>query len=80
MKNARTTADQIRPILEAMERSIESARRRRLHHAETPPPPPRPTGRLEPSDTTDPPRQKARPKRGTTFAHLDGTTYRRPLN
>ena len=31
MKNTRTTAEQIRPIIQAMERSIESARRRRLH-------------------------------------------------
>ena len=31
MEKSRVTADRVRPILQAMERSIESARRRRLH-------------------------------------------------
>ena len=31
MEKSRVTADRIRPILQAMERSIDSARRRRLH-------------------------------------------------
>ncbi len=31
MQKSRATADRVRPILQAMERSIETARRRRLH-------------------------------------------------
>ncbi len=31
MEKSRATADRVRPILQAMERSIEMARRRRLH-------------------------------------------------
>ncbi len=31
MEKSRVTADRVRPILQAMERSIDSARRRRLH-------------------------------------------------
>ncbi len=31
MEKSRATADRVRPILQAMERSIETARRRRLH-------------------------------------------------
>ena len=79
MKNPRTTAEQIRPILQAMERSIESARRRRLHDTGTSTPEPRSTNH-EARDTTDQPRQKARPKRGPSLAgHFDASGYRAPI-
>ena len=79
MKNPRTTAEQIRPIIQAMERSIESARRRRLHDTGTSTPEPRST-KHEARDTTDQPRQKARPKRGPTLtAHFDASGFRAPL-
>ena len=44
MEKSRATADRVRPILQAMERSIEMARRRRLHgsHPQAPTPPPTP--------------------------------------
>lgn len=66
MKTPRTTAENIRPILQAMERSIESARRRRLNQHEpatigTPAIPPREP--LVPEAATDAHRRKARPKR-----------------
>ena len=62
MKNTRTTAEQIRPILQAMERSIESARRRRLHTTAPSPAEPMPTPFVT-DGPSDRPRQKARPKR-----------------
>ena len=36
MKNSRTTAERIRPILQAMERSIDAARQKRLQGADGP--------------------------------------------
>ena len=36
MEKSRVTADRVRPILQAMERSIETARRRRLHGSQSP--------------------------------------------
>jgi hypothetical protein len=69
MDKKRPTADRVRPILEAMERSIETARRRRLDGSERPvstavPAPPRPL----PASTTDGRlRLKARPKRAAVL-------------
>ncbi len=74
MKNTRTTVEQIRPILQAMERSIESARRRRLHDTGTSTPEPQSTNH-EARDTTDQPRQKARPKRSLT-SNFDASGFR----
>jgi hypothetical protein len=64
MSNPRSTAERMRPILQAMERSIESARRRRLHEpaiapVARPQPAPEPKERI----AVQSPRQKARPKR-----------------
>ncbi len=77
MKTSRSTAERIRPILQAMERSIESARHRRLHETESPPEP-RPVpvdAREHPGDAL--PRRKARPKRSTPVTRqFDGTEYR----
>ncbi|MHC4428108.1 MAG: hypothetical protein ACYS0D_05830 [Planctomycetota bacterium] len=78
MKNTRSTAEQIRPILQAMERSIESARRRRLHTTSP--------SRVEPNpapitgdEPTERPRQKARPKRDTSLGRrFDGSEFRAP--
>lgn len=74
MKNSRSTAERVRPILAAMERSIETARRRRLHEVETPPQPrPSVTEVRESGDHAhDLPRRKARPKRPAHVA-LDGS-------
>ena len=77
MKTSRSTAERIRPILQAMERSIESARRRRLNESESPPEPrPAPADPLE-HDGAALPRRKARPKRSTPpMRQLDGSEYR----
>ena len=75
MKTPRSTADRIRPILEAMERSIETARRRRLHKADGSPSP-RPFTSQDPRlDGNDVPRRKARPKR-PMIRRFDGSEYR----
>ncbi len=65
MDKNRPAADKVRPILEAMERSIDSARARRLHGSGAPPvvsalAEPRPTAPLV---GDGPLRLKARPKR-----------------
>jgi hypothetical protein len=69
MNNPRSTAERMRPILQAMERSIETARRRRLHEPPsgsiTRQPPPEPRERA----AVQAPRQKARPKRATASGH-----------
>ncbi|MCH7798988.1 MAG: hypothetical protein IID28_11180 [Planctomycetes bacterium] len=81
MKNPRSTAERIRPILEAMERSIDTARRRRLHETDTPV-----QERPKAIDTHananangdgEMPRRKARPKRATpTLRHPGHPEYR----
>lgn len=77
MTTTRSTAERIRPILQAMERSIESARRRRLHDGSSPTPPP-PAALPEQGPVgDDAPRRKARPKRsGPVIGRFDGTEYR----
>lgn len=77
MKTSRSTAERIRPILQAMERSIESARHRRLHESDSPPEPrPAPVNPQEHRGDTLP-RRKARPKRSTPVPRqFDGTEYR----
>lgn len=72
MKNPRSTAENIRPILQAMERSIESARRRRLNQHDTPAiGTPAAVTHREPAavvpENGDALRRKARPKRPTSF-------------
>ena len=51
MEKSRVTADRVRPILQAMERSIDSARRRRLHGSQ----PQSPSQPLPPSQQQAPP-------------------------
>jgi hypothetical protein len=76
MKTSRSTADRVRPILQAMERSIESARRRRLHKAESAAGP-RPVPNEHASGENDLPRRKARPKRPSPLIRqCGGTEYR----
>ena len=78
MKNTRSTAEHIRPILQAMERSIESARRRRLHESSPSTPEVRPASQRD-AERGDRPRQKARPKRSAApERHFDGSEYRAP--
>ncbi len=77
MKNSRTTAERMRPILHAMERSIDAARQKRLHDIDGP-------GQTRPLAVDRPtvgdgeiPRRKARPKRATPqLLHPGGTEYR----
>ena len=78
MKTSRSTAERIRPILQAMERSIETARRRRLHSSESPATPrPIPTaGHRDDDSEGDQPRRKARPKRSTPTIPYGGSEYR----
>ncbi len=80
MKTSRSTAERMRPILQAMERSIETARRRRLNDTDrVADPQPRPPLAVEPRDNGDHklPRRKARPKRSTPpIQQYDGNTYR----
>jgi len=84
MKNSRSTVERIRPILEAMERSIDSARRRRLNETDTPVQH-RPLtldgdananvngdGSGSGSGDSEMPRRKARPKRATPTLHHPG--------
>ncbi len=83
MKNPRATAERMRPILEAMERSIDTARRRRLQETDTPV-----QERPMAIDTHanangdgdgdgEMPRRKARPKRATpTLRHPGHPEYR----
>ncbi len=68
MEKSRATADRVRPILQAMERSIETARRRRLHgsHPQAPAPPQaQPT--FQPQ--FQPQAQPAQPDHGPAHAH-----------
>jgi hypothetical protein len=78
MDKSRTTADRVRPILEAMQRGIETARRQRMHDGPEPMAPTPPVSRpapaaAAPTTTLQQPfhdhrpdmagRMKARPKR-----------------
>ena len=72
MEKSRATADRVRPILQAMERSIETARRRRLHGSQpqapapaTPPSEPQPQAQ----PTFRPQFQPGQPNHGQTQAH-----------
>ncbi len=88
MDKSRETSEKIRPILEAMERSIDSARRKRLHtaHPASPAPttssisPTRPAAPIneQPVDAQVPYyRQKARPKRPSgVLGRVDDPNYR----
>ncbi len=76
MKNSRTTAERIRPILQAMERSIEAARQQRLRDVDGPAQP-RPLAiDRHTADDSEIPRRKARPKRATPqLLHPGGSEY-----
>ncbi len=87
MEKSRETTERIRPILEAMERSIDSARRKRLHatHPASPAPasiPPATTQAVptneQPDDSQEPYyRRKARPKRPSgVLGRFDDPNYR----
>ncbi len=76
MDKSRPVAERVRPILNAMERSIDAARRRRLHLDDEPEqavarPAPTPPETPAPCDD-DVPRLKARPKRPSSFPPFDG--------
>lgn len=86
MERSRITSEKIRPILEAMERSIDLARRKRLHaaHPASPAPtsipptsPAAPTNE-QPTDSQEPYyRRKARPKRPSgVLGRFDDPNYR----
>ncbi len=68
MEKSRATADRVRPILQAMERSIETARRRRLHGSHPPAPaPPQAPPTFQPQ--FQPPAQPAQPDHGQAQVH-----------
>ncbi len=72
MEKSRATADRVRPILQAMERSIETARRRRLHGSQLQAPAPAtPPGEPQPQaqPTFRPQFQPGQPNHGQTQAH-----------
>ncbi len=77
MKNSRTTAERMRPILQAMERSIDAARQQRLHNVDGPAQPrPLAVDRHGAGDG-EIPRRKARPKRATPqLLQPGGADYR----
>lgn len=70
MDKSKSAAERIRPILQAMERSIDAARAARTHQGRPVPPAPpaeipeedepRPTGKVDPETAS---RMRARPKR-----------------
>ncbi len=74
MEKSRATADRVRPILQAMERSIETARRRRLHgsqpQAPAPPQAP-PQAQAQPTfrPQFQPQAHPAQPDHGQAQAH-----------
>lgn len=67
MDKPQSAIDRVRPMLQAMERSVDAARRRRLHEDEPVAQPHDPHVPVSASRTNDdePPRLKARPKRTT---------------
>lgn len=71
MDTNRHTADRVRPILQAMERSIDAARQQRLRANGAPAVPVEPVNgnAIVPvvGDPAAPPRLKARPKRSPTL-------------
>ena len=73
MEKSRATADRVRPILEAMERSIETARRRRLHgsqpQAPAQPPPPQPSAQPTIQPQFRPQAQPTQPDHGQAPVH-----------
>ena len=86
MEKSRVTAERIRPILEAMERSIDSARRKRLHSTHPAEPTPAtipPARQIQPTneqtnDSQEPYyRRKARPMRASgVLGRFDDPNYR----
>jgi hypothetical protein len=81
MEQSRPAAERVRPVLLAMERSINAARQRRLHENEPEsvetdtPAPLKHTAPIGESDT--PARLRAKPKRPSAFpAFGDGSTIR----
>ncbi len=72
MEKSRATADRVRPILQAMERSIETARRRRLHGSQPPAPaqpPAQPQGQPTFRPQFQPQAHPAQPDHGQAQAH-----------
>lgn len=69
MSKSMSAADRVRPILQAMDRSVDAARRRRLHGSvPATPDPSRPAN--GDGASTPPTRLKARPKRSTPIGNL----------
>lgn len=75
MEKSRATADRVRPILQAMERSIETARRRRLHGSHPPAPAP-PLSQPTFQPQFQPPAHPAQPDYGQAQAQ----TQSRPVS
>ncbi len=79
MESSKTAADRIRPYLQAMEESIDSARQKRINDTDTDRSPrtiPKPMEIPPQSTSPQPQRLKARPKRMNNAIHRDnGSTY-----
>jgi hypothetical protein len=79
MEKSRPAADRVRPILQAMERSIDAARRRRLHAGaveEEDAPAPAVPDTSQPLRIGEPgARLKARPKRPSAFPRRDDGSH-----
>jgi hypothetical protein len=80
MNDARSAADKVRPILQAMERSIATARQRRLNQEDrsadvTPQTTPLQTQETQTGDQ-EVPRLRARPKRPSSLTAPPDSTYR----
>ncbi len=78
MDKSKPAVDRVRPILQAMERSIDAARQRRTRDVRSEPPLEQPEATPPEGSASDggPPRQRARPKRSTP---LSGADDRSPL-
>ena len=84
MDNARSAAERVRPILQAMERSIDTARQRRLHTSGIPvremvpvTPIKQETSEAVVGQDGEPaPRLKARPKRASPLSTYDPNSLR----
>lgn len=82
MDKSKQNLDRVRPILQAMERSIDAARAQRMRAArpltpESPATPPPPSSTSD-QPTDQPTRLRARPKRSTPMSNFDDRAPIRP--
>ncbi len=78
MEDSRSAAERIRPILQAMERSIEDMRRRRLNSSEKAVGPRRIDPEKPSAEQKEQARRKARPKRPSALIRPFNPASERP--